>query len=145
MTNIRIEIDGLDALRSHFRDMSDDFDIAVSDAIAETALELERDVKLAIQRGPATGRVYEKYSPRRTHQASAPGQAPATDTGNLIGSIYADIAKMSATVGSRLAYSHYLEFGTRRMAARPVWMPKAKLAGTKFRKRVEANVKAVMQ
>ena len=31
-----------------------------------------------------SGRIYEKYSPRRSHQASRAGEPPATDTGFLI-------------------------------------------------------------
>ena len=33
------------------------------------------------------GEVYEKYNPRRTHQASLEGAYPATDTGYLISHI----------------------------------------------------------
>ena len=36
----------------------------------------------SIQTGSKSGIVYEKYNPRRTHRASAPGEAPASDTGN---------------------------------------------------------------
>ena len=42
----------------------------------------------SIMQGPKTGRIYEKYNPRRTHRASAPGQAPASDTGNLVSQIH---------------------------------------------------------
>ena len=38
----------------------------------------------SIQQGAKSGIVYEKYNPRRTHRASAPGEAPASDTGNLV-------------------------------------------------------------
>ena len=41
----------------------------------------------SIQSGAKSGIVYEKYNPRRTHRASAPGEAPASDTGNLVSKI----------------------------------------------------------
>ena len=40
-----------------------------------------------ISRGAKSGETYEKYNPRRTHKASAPGEAPASDTGNLVSQI----------------------------------------------------------
>lgn len=120
---MRVQLKGLREVKAALRARQSAVDDAAQDAISEAALSLEAGVKTKIQRGPATGRIYQKYSPRRTHQASAPGQAPATDTGALVASIYADIGGMSATVGSRLAYSSYLEYGTRTIAPRPVWTP----------------------
>ena len=59
-----------------------------------------------------------------THTASAPGDAPASDTGGLITSLYfKQNTKLSATIGSRLAYAYYLEYGTVKIAPRPVWQP----------------------
>lgn len=139
---ITIKVEGLDALRKAL--VATDFDGAVNDAIAETALEMESRVVRAIQRGPASGRIYQKYNPRRTHQASAPGQAPATDTGVLAGSVYSDIAPGMATIGSRLAYASYLEYGTRRMAPRPIWVPEAERARDALRDRIIENLRGVM-
>lgn len=44
-------------------------------------------IKAALLRGPKSGRVYSKYSPRRDHRASAPGEYPATDTDFLADSL----------------------------------------------------------
>jgi len=142
---IKIEIEGLDALRKEFSNMDRQFDIAVSDAIEDTALQVRNRIVKAIQSGPATGRVYEKYNPRRTHQASAPGQPPMTDTGRLVGSIYMDIDPMTATVGSRLIYAAYLEFGTRKMRPRPIWVKTAESEGAKLRERIIENLRRVIQ
>lgn len=142
---IRVEIAGLDELRRQFSNMDQAFNIAVGDAIEDTIHDIRNGVIEKIQRGPASGRVYEKYSPRRTHQASAPGQPPMTDTGTLVRSIYFDLQPLSATVGSRLVYAHYLEYGTRRMAARPVWRQEVKRATAKLRGRIEANLRAAIR
>lgn len=138
---IRIEIAGIEELRRAFSNLDEVFDAAVADAVEDTVYEIDGEVKRRIARGPATGRVYEKYNPRRTHQASAPGEAPMTDTGRLVSSVYVDPGRLSATVGSRLAYAAYLEYGTRRMGARPVWRPVAEKEAKEFRKRIIENLK----
>lgn len=95
---------------------------AVSSAIASTAAELEGGIKLEIQQGQKTGSVYTRRSV--THQASAPGEAPASDTGTLIGSIYHEAENdLRYAVGSRADYAPWLEFGTRKMGARPFFRP----------------------
>ena len=53
-----------------------------------------------------------KYNPRRTHQASAAGQAPASDTGNLVSQIIArpknpdEVAVESNALYSSLEFAH---------------------------------------
>ena len=110
----------------------------VGDAVNATGLELRGDIVKAYQRGPASGVTYEKYNPRRTHTASAPGQAPATDTGRLASSVdFKREGPMSATVGSQVAYAAMLEFGTSRIAPRPAWVPATEAMRPKFRQRLE--------
>lgn len=139
--SLSIRVEGLDELRAAIVGLEEKIDGAVSDAIAETALAIEAEVVTRIQRGPASGRTYTRRGV--THQASAPGEAPMSDTGALAGSVYNDISPMMATVGSRLAYAAHLEAGTRRMAARPVWRPVAEKQGREFRKRVLQNIAEV--
>lgn len=122
--SVTIRLDGAKQLQAALRDMSDDMRAEVGKAVVTTAVKLRGDVVKSIQRGPKSGAVYRKYSPRRTHQASAPGQPPATDTGRLANSIEFDKrGDLAATVGSALAYSVHLEYGTSRMAARPFFRP----------------------
>lgn len=139
---IKIQIEGLDELRAQFTNLDRAFDDAVTDAVEDTVLAIRMQVQDAIRQG-GTGRVYEKYSPRRTHQASAPGQPPASDTGRLLNSIYFDLKPMTATVGSKLAYAYYLEFGTRRMAPRPIWVKVAQREGDELRRRIIENLRKV--
>lgn len=94
-------------------------------------------------RSPKSGRIYrvgttptkaDRRAKRRfrSHQASAPGEAPAVDTGALRkGSQRTPAQKLSAmrwrviagvTVQSgRSKIAEWLEKGTRKMAARPGW------------------------
>ena len=81
---------------------------------------------LSILSGGKSGKVYEKYNPRRTHRASGEGQAPASDTGFLASNIVLskiNDQEMSIEVESRAEYSEFLEFGTQNMKARPFMFP----------------------
>jgi len=78
----------------------------------------------SIQSGAKSGIVYEKYNPRRTHRASAPGEAPASDTGNLVSKIIVKQKSKNITnVESNANYSAFLEYGTSKMEPRPFMLP----------------------
>jgi HK97 gp10 family phage protein len=69
-----------------------------------------------------------------THQASAPGEAPAIDTGHLVNSIQIERtgqAQRTITVG--VDYGLALEMGTRNMAARPSMRPALEKEAPTFR------------
>ena len=138
MTRPTLKIEGEAQLMAALRAYGEKADAYVSDAVNATGLELRGDIVKAYQRGPASGRVYQKSNPTRTHQASAPGEAPATDTGRGASSIeFKREGKMSVSVGSLLAYLAMLEFSTTRIAARPAWIPAIEKMRPKFRQRLE--------
>jgi len=93
---------------------------AIQRVLEVSALKIDRAAKLLIARGSKSGRRYGK------HQASAPGEAPATNTGRLIQSIAWQVLNQGLTVeiGSPLDYASYLEDGTQRMDPRP-WLKPA--------------------
>ena len=71
-----------------------------------------------------SGRAYRRG--RKVHIASAPGEAPAIDTGELAGSVreFDGAATSTAawvTFGTDVPHGVYTEFGTSRMAPRP-WL-----------------------
>lgn len=72
---------------------------------------------------PGTGRIYKRGG--RTHQASAPGNPPAADTGSLRANTNADPnlredgQDIVGQVVANSAAARALEEGTERMAARP--------------------------
>lgn len=139
MSGIRIDLKGEDALIKALSNMSDDIRSAVSMAVQETAAGMEADVKLKIAQGPATGRVYTRRSV--SHQASSPGEAPASDTGVLLGSIYHEKdTDLTYSIGSRVDYAAFLEYGTTRMLPRPVWVPTAERVRGEFRADIAAAV-----
>jgi len=115
-------------------DRSDDwlkrFGQAVRKGLDATALTYTSDVKRSMVESPRGGRVYLRGKRRNIqHKASAPGEPPAPDTGQLVKSILWKRtdgpgpidAKVDA--GSAVLKSLFLEYGTRRMAARPAFRP----------------------
>lgn len=93
----------------------------VSQVVRKTAHDVEADVKNEM-RAPKSGRLYRRGT--GSHQASAPGQAPAVDMGGLINSIQVKtVTDLTSTVGTNLGYAAPLEFGSRKVAPRPVWRP----------------------
>lgn len=140
--SVTLRLEGSEAVAKALGTASREVRDEVSKAVIGTGMELRRDVVRSIQRGPASGAVYQKYNPRRTHRASGPGQPPMTDTGRLANSIEFDrIGNLTATVGSRLAYAVYLEYGTSQMAARPFFRPAVERMRAKFERRLEAAIR----
>ena len=93
----------------------------------------------SIQTGAKSGKTYKKYNPTRTHKASAPGEAPASDTGFLVSNIRVKVQKDFVEVRSEASYSKFLEYGTSKMLARPFMFPaseksKPKIAEILFQK-----------
>ena len=75
--------------------------------------------------GAKNGRAYKVGGVVRI--ASAPGQAPANQTGRLAGSLSARTEKqgkvVSGIASASTEYAAMLEFGTQKMAARPYMQP----------------------
>jgi len=136
---ISIDIEGDKELIAKLEKIGQQSSPAMMDIANATAIELRGSIIKRIQRGAKTGVVYKRGN--ITHRASKAGEAPATDTGRLVNSIYFDRARgflgaVVATVGSKIVYALHLEYGTRNMGARPVWRPEAKKANAKFIKRI---------
>lgn len=72
---------------------------------------------------PKTGRIYRRRGVE--HQASAPGEPPASDTGRLIqsGHVEHNAEELSGTATWSTNYAASLEFGTARMEPRPYARP----------------------
>lgn len=98
---------------------------------------------------PKTGRIYERDNPRRIHQASAPGEAPATDLGFLIAS---SEARYPADPNPNLIrgvanwaadYAADLELGTMKIAPRPYARPALDTVSPEFLAAMRAEVAGV--
>lgn len=89
--------------------------------------------------GPKHGRRYRRHNV--THQASAPREAPAIDTGILHGSMFVrEVGPAAFIVGTNVEYAPHLEIGTVNMAARPFLVPAVEQERTAFVQAITAAV-----
>lgn len=94
-------------------------DAAIERFVVKGAAYIEGELKASMAE-PKSGRMYG------SHRASAPGESPAVDTSNLTGSIQQIFpSTLEAKIGTPVEYALYLETGTDRMAARPLWQKTA--------------------
>ena len=107
-------------------------------------LVLETGTK-KLNEGGKSGRVYRRRGVE--HQASAPGEAPATDTGRLVGSgdVYADPANTSARINWSAAHARPLELGTEEIEPRPFARPSLAENADAIRKAVGDRVAASLK
>ena len=123
---------------NNFGTLSKEMERGISVAIRKAAFSIEREAKVSIQTGRKSGRVYTRVG--RTHQASAPGEAPATDYGVLVNSIQTKPeSAFSFVVGVGAEYAAGLEFGTTKAAARPFLRP----AVLKVKPQLEADLRKI--
>jgi len=116
----------------------------INGAIEDSAFLVETTAKKRIQRGAKTGHIYKRGKRGRIkHQASAPGESPATDTGTLARSIRTtrNRAEMYAETGSNLVYAPMLEQGTRHILPRPWLEPSLRENLPKIEKLIDAALK----
>ena len=96
----------------------------LEEALHASALVVQNDARRSILKGPKTGRIYPRGK-RSSHQASAPGEAPASDTGTLVRNILAEMdpRKLFVRIIAKTKYSLFLEEGTKKMKPRPFLRP----------------------
>jgi hypothetical protein len=136
----RITVNNAERVRAAIEQYGESIEKNVRRLIQDAALKAVTEVKQKIQGPPKTGVIYERGKIK--HQSSAPGQAPATDTGTLVSSIYYIGAK-SPRIGSRLPYAFYLEYGTMMMRPRPSWVHAVVRARNNLNKEIDSLLKAL--
>jgi len=121
---INIQVKNLKKAMAQLKNLEKDLEPDFQEIVKGGAQKIREEAIKSIQSGAKSGIVYEKYNPRRTHRASAPGQAPASDTGNLVSKIIVALKDKDHTeVQSNAHYSAYLEYGTSKMEPRPFLLP----------------------
>lgn len=136
-----IELTGITEMTERLKNASKDTIRNVEKAVTEAAVNIRGRAVKKVQQGPATGRTYKSKVANRDHTASAPGQPPMSDSGNLANSIQYDLQGTTAFVGSNVQYAVYLEFGTRKMEARPFLFPSLEEETPAFRKALSEVIK----
>lgn len=97
---------------------------AAMEGVVEGIGIVERHAVDLILNTAKTGRVYRRRGVE--HRASAPGEPPASDTGNLVNRRRIDLipARLAARLTFSAIYAVYLQMGTRRIEPRP-WADRA--------------------
>ncbi len=143
MVSIGVELQGLQQLLSQLQRLDQSAGQSLEEVITDLVTDTHSLAVAGIQGGPKSGLTYRRGNV--THQASAPGQYPASDTGRLAGSVRFELPQpgnMTGRVGTSVAYGPMLEFGTSRMAARPWLMPSFERAKIGVEKELRARLEA---
>ena len=134
---IQVKVKGIKKAMDSLKSLEKDLEAPFRDVILGGAQLIRSEAVKSIMQGPKTGGIYEKYNPRRTHRASAPGQAPASDTGNLVSQIQVKSTNPDeVTVESGANYSKFLEFGTSKILPRPFLFPATERSRPKIQQAV---------
>jgi len=94
-----------------------------ADIALKAAQWTEGEIKRSMDE-PKSGRTYVKRG-GQVHVASAPGEAPAVDTGNYANAVFSEQDGQDAVVYTPVEYAVPLEFGSAKMARRPAFIPAA--------------------
>lgn len=120
---------------AHFFSLTQAAKGQLSAVVRKTAADLRAQMVLSF-RPPKTGEFYSRGG--RIHQASAEGEAPARDTGNLAEGIQLRTVDPYTVMISVLpVYGAYLEFGTIHMAPRPYMAPAIQKVKGEFSRQVQ--------
>jgi len=122
--DIKFNVKNLKKVLSQLDKLEKDMEIPFQEIVKGGGQLIRTEAIKSIQTGSKSGVMYQMYNPRREHRASAPGEAPASDTGNLVSKIIVkQKSKDITSVESNADYSAYLEYGTSKMEARPFMLP----------------------
>ena len=122
--DIKFRVSNLKKVLSQLENLDKQLEPDFQEIVKGGAQLIRGEAIKSIQTGAKSGVVYQMYNPRREHRASAPGQAPASDTGNLVSKIVVRQKGANVTnVESNANYSAFLEYGTSKMEARPFMLP----------------------
>jgi HK97 gp10 family phage protein len=169
-----VGIFGIQALVSNLRKAREAADKAIEREVHRARLAVETKAKNLIAKGPKTGWMYMrqfdgkwmvisklgmmgnpevvavyraegKENMSEFHQASAPGEPPANDTGELGRTIKSTMEVLkpgvaAAVVWADAPYAKYLEFGTKRMEPRPFMTPAVEFHRAKYPQALGAAV-----
>ena len=122
--DIKFNVKNLKKVLSQLDKLEKDMELPFQEIVKGGGQLIRTEAIKSIQTGAKSGIMYQKYNPRREHRASAPGQSPASDTGNLVSKIIVKQKSADVTnVESNANYSAFLEYGTSKMEARPFMFP----------------------
>ena len=95
---------------------------AINQELFAGANDIRNDIINSMVREKKTGIVYNRKR-GKTHRASAPGEAPAVDSGELLRGVLFGVKDLEMEVGAVSPYARFLEDGTKNMDERPFLEP----------------------
>lgn len=130
-------VDNIASIQGQIRGLSYD---AVKESCDDVLVDVMRRMHV-----PGSGRIYVHGG--ISHQASAPGQAPAAETGALIASYEVGVAMTAdgpvGIIHSDSPYAADLEYGTANIAPRPALTPAMQTGATKVEAKLAAKLQGV--
>jgi hypothetical protein len=142
--SMSIKLEGLQELQQALVNATKELQDKVELIVEATASDIHRTTVRRIQRGPATGHIYRSSVANKEHQASAPGEAPMSDSGRLAGSysVVDGDNRFTKFVSSNVwddedDYAYMLEFGTTKIKPRPHLLPSVEEARPTFERRLK--------
>jgi HK97 gp10 family phage protein len=141
--DLQFKVEGIERLRRATKNAEVYFRDELVIALDASARHVKQKAVVSISRGQKSGRIYRVGGVNR--RASAPGEAPANQTGRLVNSITTSVLKntLHAVIyaGRGLAnYARALEFGTAEMEARPFFFPAVESSRAWIQKRLAEAV-----
>ncbi|MET4294718.1 HK97 gp10 family phage protein [Bradyrhizobium sp. LB8.2] len=113
----------------------------VSNALLASVAEMNGHAIIRIQKNSGSGRAYKRG--KRIHIASAPGEFPNTDYGELVRKMYYRLTDPLVAIWANSSkHALPLEVGTSRMAPRPFARPTFKALMKQATERVARAMKA---
>lgn len=137
-------VTGTSNLKSILQNLNADIEKGVDQGLSAIGLIVQNDAKQAVQKPPKTGKIRKKKNNKNVmHQSSAWGEAPATDTGNLVNSIQMDVDTRTkeVTISAQMDYAARLEFRLNRPFLRPAVEKNKGRFGEIIGKYIKANIK----
>lgn len=135
---------GADALIAKLNKLPRNLKRGLQDALEVSAAEQMNYAVVRIQKNSGSGRTYRRG--KRVHVASAPGEFPNTDFGELVRSAFWEKrGDMQAAWGFTSKHAKPLELGTSRMAARPMLRPTFNALYSRASARVMTAVNAAVK
>ena len=144
--DIKFKVSNLKKVLSQLDKLEKDMEIPFQEIVKGGGQLIRAEAIKSIQTGAKSGVMYQMYNPRREHRASAPGQAPASDTGNLVSKIRVKQKNPNTTqVESGADYSAFLEHGTSKMLPRPFLFPAFEKSKEKIKQAVFNRVTTAIE
>src|SRR5262249_41166078 len=126
-------------LQSKIPELTGELRRRAGELVTKTSFEIQGRIRVSMS-GSKHGRIYKRGS--KTHQASAPREAPAIDFGGvgylILGSSESEVRQV---VGTNMEYAAILEFGGAHIEPRPYFGPAFEAARPGFEKGMKELIK----